>query len=168
MARRDDVPAVIAPPPVLFLLALALGFGLDALAGTAWIAALPASLRLAVAAAALVLAGALGIGGILAFRRARTAVEPWEPATALVTTGVYARVRNPMYLGLLAILAAIAAAAASDGVALATLATAPMLHFGVVKPEERYLAARFGAPYRRYLEAAPRWGIRLPGVQRPS
>ena len=34
------------------------------------------------------------------FGRAKTNPEPWKPATALVTEGIYARTRNPMYLGM--------------------------------------------------------------------
>lgn len=162
MARRDDVPAVIAPPPLLFLVALALGFGLDAVLATAAIDALPPALRLAGAGAALMVAGGLGVGGILAFRRARTAVEPWHPTTALVTSGVYARLRNPMYLGLVLILLAVGLAAASDGVALAAVGLAVVLHYGVVKREERYLSNRFGDRYRRYLARVPRWGLSIP------
>ena len=33
-----------------------------------------------------------------------------------------------------------------------------VMHFGVVKREERYLAGKFGEPYRRYLETVPRYG----------
>jgi protein-S-isoprenylcysteine O-methyltransferase Ste14 len=36
-----------------------------------------------------------------------------------------------------------------------------VLHVGVVKREERYLAAKFGAPYRAYLDRVPRYGIRV-------
>jgi protein-S-isoprenylcysteine O-methyltransferase Ste14 len=159
VARRDDVPVVLAPPPLLFLVALALGFGLDAVLATAAIDALPPALRLAGAGAALMVAGGLGVGGILAFRRARTAVEPWHPATALVTTGVYGRVRNPMYLGLVLIVLAVALAAASDATVLAAAVLAVALHAGVVKREERYLGERFGEPYRRYRARVPRWGL---------
>jgi protein-S-isoprenylcysteine O-methyltransferase Ste14 len=158
LSRSDAAPDVVAPPPLLFLIALAGGFALDWVLPTAVVAAVPVPARLALAGLALAGAGLLGVGGILAFRRAGTAVEPWHPADALVTTGIYARVRNPMYLGLLLILAAVALAAASDGVALAVPALAVALHYGVVKREERYLSARFGEPYRRYLARAPRWG----------
>jgi protein-S-isoprenylcysteine O-methyltransferase Ste14 len=166
VAKSDDVPAVVAPPPVLFLGALAVGFGLEFFLPTALVAALPAAVRFALAAAALAVAGALGVGGIVAFRRARTAVEPWQPASALVTSGVYARVRNPMYLGLVLILLAVALAAASDGVLLATGALAAVLHYGVARPEERYLSERFGARFERYRARVPRWGVWLPGERR--
>ena len=161
MSRSDAAPDVVAPPPLLFLLALAGGFALDWALPTAVLGVLPVPARLALAGPALAGAGVLGVGGILAFRRAGTAVEPWHPADALVTTGIYARLRNPMYLGLLLILAAVALAAAAGGVLLATVGLAVALHYGVVKREERYLIQRFGAPYRRYLAAVPRWGLRI-------
>ena len=39
--------------------------------------------------------------GVVSFRRARTTVNPLQPATAshLVVSGIYRRTRNPMYLG---------------------------------------------------------------------
>ncbi len=166
MAARDDTPAILAPPPLLFLLALGAGSGLEVVLPTALVAALPAPLRFVVAGVALAAAGGLGLAGIAAFRRARTAVEPWHPTTALVTTGIYARVRNPMYLGLVLILAAVALAAASDGLVVATVGLALLLHVGVVRREERYLARHFGDDYRRYAERVPRWGVALPGERR--
>src|ERR1051326_9397396 len=53
--------------------------------------------------------GALfSIGGVLAFRRARTTVNPMKPesASSLVDSGVYRITRNPMYVGLLLVLVA--------------------------------------------------------------
>ena len=36
---------------------------------------------------------------------------------------------------------------------------AAILHFGVVKGEERYLEAKFGEPYRACLYRVPRYGL---------
>src|SRR6185295_5497363 len=43
------------------------------------------------------------IGGIVAFRRAQTTINPMKPeaARSLVSSGVYRFTRNPMYVGLL-------------------------------------------------------------------
>ena len=39
--------------------------------------------------------------------------------------------------------------------------TALVLHYGVVRPEERYLEERFGADYRAFKARVPRYGWRL-------
>ena len=52
-------------------------------------------------AVGLVVAGfVIGISGVVTFRKAKTTVNPLRPhASSLVTWGVYAISRNPMYLG---------------------------------------------------------------------
>ena len=49
----------------------------------------------------LVLGVLLPLLGVIGFRRAQTTVDPRAPnkSTELVTTGIYQRTRNPMYLG---------------------------------------------------------------------
>ena len=54
-----------------------------------------------------VLGGALLVAGLAllasfntAFQRKGTAVEPWKPTTAIVTTGPYRLTRNPAYVGM--------------------------------------------------------------------
>ncbi|MBM3517557.1 MAG: isoprenylcysteine carboxylmethyltransferase family protein [Alphaproteobacteria bacterium] len=111
-----------------------------------------------------VLAGvllALGCGGMTAaisrLRRHRTPVETWRPSAALVTDGVYHLSRNPIYVSLSLIYAGIGVALDSLW-ALAVLA--PLLvviRYGVIAPEERYLAARFGDAYRAYRRSVRRW-----------
>jgi protein-S-isoprenylcysteine O-methyltransferase Ste14 len=145
----------------LFLAALAAGLGLDRLLASGLLEVAPTAWRWGAAGVLLALAGVLGVAGIVGFRRVHTPVEPWHPTRALVTSGVYAHVRNPMYLGLVLILVAIALAAASEGTVLATLAVAPVLHYGVVRREERYLARLFGSAYARYRARVPRWGLSI-------
>jgi protein-S-isoprenylcysteine O-methyltransferase Ste14 len=126
------------------------------------IAARPADAGLCVdSVVVVVLLGAgcwLGFVAVNTFRLAGTHVEPWKPSTALVNEGIYTRMRNPMYVGGILILVALAILLASDWTLVLTILFVPVIHFGVVLREERYLAAKFGEPYQRYLKQVPRYG----------
>ena len=75
MASTDDTPGVIAPPPLLYLGALAAGLALDF--GLVRISTgLPDSLRYGAGAALAAAAGALFAVALGRFRSAGTAVEP--------------------------------------------------------------------------------------------
>ncbi len=112
------------------------------------------------AVAMLVAAGlAFDLVGLLAFRAARTTLNPLEPerATALVTGGVYRITRNPMYVGMALLLLAWAVYLA------ALLSFAGLVVFVAwitryqIRPEERVLAGRFGEEYARYTARVRRW-----------
>ncbi|MEP6840470.1 MAG: isoprenylcysteine carboxylmethyltransferase family protein, partial [Bradyrhizobium sp.] len=100
----------------------------------------------------------LGVSAVNAFRVAATPVEPWKPTAALVTHGIFKGMRNPMYVGGLLILAGLAVLLASDWMLVLTILLIPVLHYGVVLREERYLNAKFGAPYQAYQTMVPRYG----------
>lgn len=154
-ARAADTPGVIAPPPLIFAAILTLSVAVDwALGGSDGL--LPDLHRLAglamLAPAAMLLVGALGL-----FRRARTRPEPWQPTSAIVTTGVYAVTRNPMYVGMALAFAGLACVV-DRPLALFGLPVALLLvHHGVILREERYLERKFGDPYRRYAARVRRW-----------
>ena len=76
----------------------------------------------------------------------------------LVTDGIFAWLRNPMYVGGTLFLAGLSILVASDWMLVLTILCALMLHFGVVKREERYLEAKFGDAYRAYKQKVPRYG----------
>jgi len=154
-----DTAGVIAPPPLIALATLVIGvvgdwlLPLNALASVLnW----PA--RIGIGAVLLLAGGALVVVGEQAFKQVGTNVKPWRPSLALATTGIYAHLRNPMYVGAILILTGLAAALASDWMAILLLPTAVLLHFGVVRREERYLDAKFGEDYRRYKATVPRYG----------
>jgi AraC family transcriptional regulator, transcriptional activator FtrA len=101
----------------------------------------------------LALLGALTcLAGVVAFRRAKTTVNPMKPDTtsSLVVSGIYRYTRNPMYLGFLLFLMAWAAAL-SNVLALVSLPAFVLYvnRFQMV-PEERMLASRFGQDYAEY------------------
>ena len=78
----------------------------------------------------------------------------------LVTTGIYARTRNPMYLGHLLFMTG-AALVTRSPLAIGALALAGPWFGGRVAKDEARLSAAFGAEYQEYCGRVARW---LPGV----
>ncbi len=114
------------------------------------------------AAAALgALAIAVNFQGFFGFQRAGTPVHPWKTTTTLVTTGIYAHVRNPMYFGMIALLLALALALANDWLIIAAAAFLVILHYGVVRREEAFLEQMFGEEYTAYRKRVPPYGWRF-------
>jgi protein-S-isoprenylcysteine O-methyltransferase Ste14 len=151
---QRDAPGVIAPPPLIFLGFLLIGIAWDCLAGSAlavgtWRSAAGGILCLAAAA---FLVPALGL-----FRKAGTRAEPWKPTTAIVTGGIYALTRNPMYVGMALAYAGLALLASSLAALLLLPLALLMMQFGVILREEAYLSAKFGSEYLRYQARVRRW-----------
>jgi protein-S-isoprenylcysteine O-methyltransferase Ste14 len=114
--------------------------------------------RIAIGLVLMAAGGALGFAAVSAFRKAGTAVRPWKPSSALVTGDVFQWLRNPMYVGLMLMLAGFAVMIASDWTLVMTIVFAVAIHFGVVKREEDYLEAKFGNAYRTYRKRVRRYG----------
>ena len=92
-----DTAGVIAPPPLIYLGTLGIGFGLDAVIGTG---SVPSAVAAPVGTA-LIIAGAGLLGSFVeVFERARTPIDPYTPSQTIVTDGPYGLTRNPAYLGM--------------------------------------------------------------------
>jgi protein-S-isoprenylcysteine O-methyltransferase Ste14 len=116
--------------------------------------------------ASLYFAGAILIGalvvvfaGVAAFRRARTTVDPTRPeaATAIVRSGVYRISRNPMYLGFLLVLVALAVWLSNAVAALGPFLFLLYMNAFQIEPEEQALRGKFGAAYDDYVNSVRRW-----------
>jgi len=101
----------------------------------------------------------VAVAGVLEFRRARTTVNPTTPqaASSMVRSGIYRHTRNPMYLGMLLVLAAWAAWLANP----AALAVLPAFFLYMnrfqIEPEERILAGLFAGEFDAYRRSVRRW-----------
>lgn len=151
--ERGDTAGVVAPPPLIYLVPLAVGLLLDR-----WRAVplLPERLAAPVGIAALLL-GLVALAALRQFIRAGTRPEPWKPTTALVTNGPYRFTRNPMYLGFTFVYLGITCWVNTVWpVALLPLVLLAM-HHGVIRREEVYLERKFGEEYRAFRRRVRRW-----------
>jgi protein-S-isoprenylcysteine O-methyltransferase Ste14 len=151
---HSDTAGVIAPPPLIFFGVELFGFSLNWLAPARF---LPESLPGWVGLPLMVIGLLLGFSALGAMRQARTAVDPYEPATAVVTTGPYRFTRNPIYLGFTLIYLGLA----SLFNALFAVLFLPVALFVVdryvIQREERYLERKFGETYLQYKAKVRRW-----------
>lgn len=160
MTHTPDTPGVIAPPPLIALAAILIGLALDWLLPAYVLAVLLSLTARIVIGVPLIVAGcALAVAARNTFVRSGTNVNPYQPVLVLVTGGVFAQIRNPMYVGLILISAGIGIASASDWTMVMTVLLALTLHFGVILREERLLEGKFGEAYRRYKKRVPRYGL---------
>jgi len=91
------------------------------------------------------------------FFRAKTDAIPFRNVTALVTSGVYRYTRNPMYLGMFAVLAGCAVTVGASSALLVAPLFAAIIEWRFIRPEEAMLRGLFGEAYRDYCARVRRW-----------
>jgi len=153
----QDHADVVVKPPLLFVGALLLGCLLSRIVplgpglGSANARALAAGGSLALVGLALFAVSARE------FRRAGTSVVPGEPSTVLLEGGPYRYTRNPIYISFVIFYFGLAIMLTSAWMLVLLIPVLIILQRGVVKREEAYLQAKFGAAYGKYQARVPRW-----------
>ena len=149
-----DTAGVIAPPPLIYLGTLGIGFGLDAAIGTG---SVPSTVALPVGTASIIAGAGLLASFRQAFQRARTPIDPYAPSQAIVTDGPFRMTRNPAYLGMALTYAGIAIVAKAPWALVPLPVAIAVIDRGVIAREERYLERKFGTPYANYKRRVRRW-----------
>lgn len=148
-----DHPDLPVKPPVVFVVAMLVGFVVD------WIKPMPArpdrwgGLGIIFS----VLAVALCAWAWLTLKRHRTDVRPWKPTKLIVTDGPYALTRNPIYLGFALLQVGIGLWTDKLAVLLMAVPAIAATNSWIIAREESYLFRKFGAEYERYLGQVRRW-----------
>ncbi len=149
-----DRPGVIAPPPLIYAVGLAVGWVLEAV----FPLHIPLSAVTTIGGLGLIGTGiVLAVAGFRAMIRVGTHIDPFKPTTALATNGPFRFTRNPLYLSLTLLYLGIALLSRTAW----PVALLPLVLFimrrGVIDREERYLTRKFGPAYDDYRRSVRRW-----------
>lgn len=154
MRDRNQKPATLLPPPLVYAVALLGAWRLDARA--------PLTLDIASGAAypgwALIALGLMGFAWALsAIWTHRTTVNPYKAASALVTSGPFRYSRNPIYLSDWLIYLGVTLLMQTAWPLLFAPLVWGLMRYAVIAHEETHLAAKFGDDYRDYCARVRRW-----------
>jgi protein-S-isoprenylcysteine O-methyltransferase Ste14 len=152
-----DRPDIVVFPPVIPLATLAMACIQQWLMPLGWIAGLEPSVRIGIGAVIALSGLVTTSAGRRALIKHGTNVSPLQPATQLVTDGVFGHTRNPLYVGGSIALCGVALIFDLDWILLLIVPSCIFLHFAVVRREERYLEQKFGDAYRHYKARVPRY-----------
>ncbi len=154
--EAQDGAAVRFPPPLVPLIALAVGAAIQALLGP-----LPNPLT---GASRYLVGGVLFVTGVAIllaanghFRKTGQDPKPWKASPELIGGGIYAWTRNPMYLGMGVVQTALGIAAANVWLVLLVPLSGLAIYRIAIRHEEAYLEDKFGAPYTEYKQQVRRW-----------
>lgn len=156
ISQDDDEKgaAVSFPPPLMFLLLTLAAFGIHYLypisIGIPFIARL-AGLLITIAAIAVI----IYINRL--FAQAETNIAPWKPTTTIMTTGIYAYSRNPIYFLFCITSVGFGVIADSVWVVASFIPSVIWVYLAAIKKEEAYLEQKFGEEYLRYKNRVRCW-----------
>ena len=149
-----DNANVIAPPPLIYLSAMAIG----ALIHISFpIRLLPRTPALCLGVLLMAVSLPIAVSGFRALARAKTAVDPRKPSTAIVNYGAFRYTRNPLYISLTLLYLGIASLINSLWILILVFPLLSVIQKGVIEREERYLEKKFGEEYLRYKRRVKRW-----------
>jgi len=151
---RRTTPAWSPPPPLIYAGALALGLVANKVYPMAF---LPRAVSRVLGLPLIVGGLAIGLLSFREMRRAETNVDPYKPASAIVTEEPYRFTRNPLYVGMTLVYSGITALFNAFPAAILFPLALAVMRGGVIEREERYLERKFGDEYLAYKARVRRW-----------
>ena len=108
---------------------------------------------------ALVIVGAMALAlwSVKQFMDRETPVHPRRKPTVLLTDGIYARSRNPIYLAMVLVAFGAALCFGTIGALIPVLALFWILQDLFIKGEEHHIENNFGDEWRSYASKTRRW-----------
>ncbi len=149
-----DNAGVRVPPPILLIVAILAGYGLQRL----WALELTNWSGWYVAAWALIgVSVVILIGCWVQFYQAKTNIQPHKPASNLIQHGLYRFSRNPIYVAGLFLQLGIALLMNNLWIVLLVPVSKFVFDRYIIAREEAYLERAFGEVYLDYKRSVRRW-----------
>jgi protein-S-isoprenylcysteine O-methyltransferase Ste14 len=151
----EDSPKVITMPPLIFIIGLLFGWGIDHIMPSPSFIPWPYGTILGV----LTIVGALALVFWAAgtFKKEGTEVDPRRPSSKIVAEGPFKYSRNPMYVGMALVVCGVAFWMDSLWILIFLVPSLFFIRYGVIAREEKYLKNKFGEEYLAYKKKVRRW-----------
>ncbi len=150
----EDRPDVSIKPAWYFIIYFIMGVGFDTLFPAQ---VFPESMRFTLGAGLVLLGALLNSTSIARFKKHHTHHALDKPAHTLVTDGPYRFSRNPIYLGYACLYVGLAIFLDNAWIFVLAAPLVATIHVVVVRPEEDYLAGKFGGEYHDYCGRVRPW-----------
>jgi protein-S-isoprenylcysteine O-methyltransferase Ste14 len=153
--ENDKKGAAVKFPPPLICLGFILAAGAIQFY---WPLTLPRSMGFTIFGALMILTGLTVIVTVSRiFKKVDTRIEPWKPTSKIVSEGVFAYSRNPIYAAFCLASIGIGLVVGSLWVLMSFVPTAFTIYLVAIKKEEAYLENKFGNEYLAYKDSVRRW-----------
>jgi protein-S-isoprenylcysteine O-methyltransferase Ste14 len=154
MEKDKKGAAVKFPPPLIFVLGMIIGYAIHfrfpvSLGESEYINILGLFL--------LTLAIVILCYSLFLFFKAKTHIEPWKPTTSIISTGLFAYSRNPIYAAFCITTIGLGLVFNNMWMLISFIPSAVFVYHIAIKKEEKYLENKFGDEYSKYKQKVRRW-----------
>lgn len=122
-----------------------------------WSLSLSISIRIALGTLIIIMGIVLIAQSKQALDKAKQPSAPGRPTTEIIQWGIYAKMRNPTYLGCGLLVLGLGVCFNFVTWMIGSLIVVVLMHFLLVLPEENYLKSKFPEAYAAYAKKVRRW-----------
>ena len=146
--------AVKFPPPLIFLGFILVSAIIDYFYPLSFDTAMPSKM---LGYGVIIVALLIVFIASRSFKKVKTNIEPWKPTSKIVSEGVFAYSRNPIYLAFALVPIGLGIILGSVWILLSFIPAVICTYFVAIKKEEQYLEQKFGSEYLDYKTKGRRW-----------
>lgn len=152
-----DRPNTIPWPPIIVVCTVAIGIILNGLYDLGSPFGVIGELLFGLGAMTIVIAILIDFAAMRTMRNAKTTIMPHKGSDHLVTKGVFAFSRNPIYLANAMLIFGLGLVFSNYWLCLMMPIAAYATLKLAIEREEKHLETRFGGPFRSYKKKVNRW-----------